>query len=297
MRPKDHELNPPQNREKWKPAYQKLAEKGELEERVELAYQKLTECDLCPHSCGINRLEGERGLCNNPDRAVVHSAQPHYGEEIPLVGGSSWGRRTGGSGTIFFSNCNLRCVFCQNWPTAHEGRGTTVEDEELAEMMLDLQERGCHNINLVTPTHVVPQILRATRMALNRGLHLPLCYNTGGYESRGTIELLDGIVDIYLADLKFMDGEEARRYTSTGASDYPRRARQAIKTAYRQVGDLVTDSNGIALRGLMIRHLVMPNEVSGTREHERISRSVTSQEFARAVKWAREAGLKTTASD
>lgn len=304
------------SRENWRPAYAKLEEEGELEKRVELAYEKLENCDLCPHQCGVNRFKGERGFCNNPEKAVVYSHAPHFGEELPLVG-RGWG---GGSGTIFFSNCNLRCVFCQNWPISHEGRGTKVEDEELADKMLDLQRRGCHNINLVTPTHVMPHILNATRIAYKKGLRLPLCYNTSGYERPENIELLEGIVDIYLPDLKFMDGEEADRYIFTGATDYPRMAKQSIIKMHHQVGDLVTDEKGIALRGLMVRHLVMPNRVAGTREfvnwvaenlskdtyvnimdqyrvkheaydYDSISRSITSEEFIEAMEWAKEAGL------
>jgi putative pyruvate formate lyase activating enzyme len=242
----------------------------------------------------------------------VYSHHPHFGEELPLVG-------SGGSGTIFFSHCNLRCVFCQNWPISHEGRGERASDEQLAGMMLDLQRMGCHNINLVTPTHMMPSILSAVRTALHRGLRLPLCYNTSGYERVEMIRLLDGVVDIYLPDLKYMDGAEAARY-SAGAGDYPEKARQAIAEMHRQVGDLVTDERGVALRGLMVRHLVMPNRVAGTREftawvagslspstyvnvmsqyrvahrafdYPRIARAITPREFLEALEWAEEAGL------
>lgn len=298
---------------KRRPAYLNLEEKGKLRGRVEQAYQRLAKCDLCPHRCGVDRLRGEKGFCNAPDKAVVSSYNPHYGEELPLVGSN-------GSGTIFFANCNLRCVFCQNWPIAHQGRGRQVNDQELAEMMLNLQRRGCHNINLVTPTHVVPNALAATRIALKKGLKIPLCYNTGGYDSIETIRLLDGIVDIYLPDLKFMDGERANKYVFTGARDYPEKAQESIIEMHRQVGDLVTDEDGVALKGVMLRHLVMPNRVSGARElvkwvaenlstgtylnlmsqyrvehkayeYEKISRAVSQEEFAEAVKWAKEAGL------
>ncbi|MFW6180610.1 MAG: radical SAM protein, partial [Spirochaetota bacterium] len=222
-------------------------------------------------------------------------------------------------GTIFFSHCNLRCVFCQNWPIAHEGRGKQVSDEQVADMMLDLQRTGCHDINLVTPTHVMPTILNATRIALHKGLRLPLCYNTGGYERVENIRLLDGIVDIYLPDLKYMHGTQAARY-SAGARDYPEAAQQAIIEMHRQVGDLVTDERGVALRGLMVRHLIMPNRVAGTREftrwvaenlstatyvnimsqyrvahrafdYPRIARAITAEEFLEAMDWAEEAGL------
>jgi putative pyruvate formate lyase activating enzyme len=243
---------------------------------------------------------------------TVYAAQPHFGEEVSLVG-------NGGSGTIFFSHCNLRCVFCQNWPIAHKGKGKSIDDEELAGLMLKLQEIGCHNINLVTPTHVMPHILNATRIAFRKGLRLPLVYNTSGYERAEIIEMLDGIVDIYLPDLKYMDGEEAARYSS-GASDYPEFAQKAIAEMNRQVGEHTTDERGIARRGLMIRHLVMPNRIAGTREftrwvartlspttyvnimaqyhvdyraaeYERIARAITAEEFLEAMDWAEEAGL------
>lgn len=297
----------------WSPAYTKLEAKGALKNRIKKAYAKLAKCDLCPHRCGINRLKGEKGFCQAPKNAVIHSYSPHYGEEIPLVGAN-------GSGTIFFSNCNLRCVFCQNWPIAHKGRGYQVTDQQLAQIMLNLQKRGCHNINLVTPTHVMPNILAATRIALQNGLNLPLCYNTGGYELTKNIELLDGIVDIYLPDLKFMDKEKANKYVFTVAGDYPKNAQESIIEMHRQVGDLYTNPEGIALRGLMLRHLVMPNRVSGTKEfiewvsknlsldtyvnlmsqyrvehkayeYEKISRAINYQEFSEAIGWAKEAGL------
>jgi len=297
----------------WQPAYAKLEAEGKLEERVERAYEIFGKCELCPNRCGVNRREGQRGFCRAPEKAMVYGYHPHFGEELPLVG-------PGGSGTIFFSNCNLRCVFCQNWPIAHEGWGREVSDEELADMMLDLQQIGCNNINLVTPTHVMPNIVGATRIALEKGLRLPLCYNTSGYELVKNIKLLDGIVDIYLPDLKFMDGAEASRYNFADASDYPKMAQESIIEMNRQVGDPVTDERGIALRGLVVRHLVMPNRVAGTQEfvkwvaenlstgtyvnimsqyrvehrafeYERIARAITPEEFVEAVEWAMEAGL------
>ncbi len=295
----------------WRPAYLRLEEDGRFAERVEQAYDTLASCRLCPRECGVDRLRGEIGVCRSPEQVVVYSAQPHFGEELPLVGRF-------GSGTIFFSNCNLRCVFCQNWPIAHEGRGQQVDDEQLADIMLNVQRIGCHNINLVTPTHVMPHILAATRIAAQKGLRIPLCYNTGGYDALEAIELLDGVVDIYLPDLKFMDPDEAERYT--GAADYPQTAQRAIAEMHRQVGELVTDASGVAKRGLMIRHLVMPNRVSGTHdfvhwvadtlststyvnimsqyrvehrafEYPDIARAITTQEFLEAMEWAEEAGL------
>ena len=302
-----HDLEP------WQPAYAKLEAKGKLAERVEQAYRILEKCELCPNRCGVNRRKGQKGICRAPEKAMVYSHHPHFGEELPLVGQE-------GSGTIFFSNCSLRCVFCQNWPISHEGWGREVSDEDLADVMLDLQGIGCHNINLVTPTHVMPNIVSATRIALKKGLRLPLCYNTSGYERVENIKLLDGIVDIYLPDLKFMDGAEAARYNFIAASNYPEMAQESIIEIHRQVGDLVTDERGIALRGLMVRHLVMPNRVAGTREfvkwvaenlstgtyvnimaqyrvehrafeYERIARAITPEEFVEAMEWAIETGL------
>ncbi len=296
----------------WRPRYALLEEEGKLKERVEEAYALMEECVLCPRMCKVNRLKGERGFCRSPEKVIVYSHQPHFGEEVPLVGGR-------GSGTIFFSNCNLRCVFCQNWPIAHEGRGPQISDERLADMMLNLQRIGCHNINVVTPTHIMPHILNAVRIALHRGLELPVCYNTGGYERPEIIRLLDGIVDIYLPDMKFMDPHMAEKYAAQSL-DYPQHAQESVKEMHRQVGELVTNQAGIALEGLMIRHLVMPNRVAGTQdfvhwvadnltastyvnimsqyrvehrafEYEHISRAITPQEYLEAMDWAEEAGL------
>lgn len=296
----------------WRPAYTKLESEGLLAPRIEQAYSLLRECELCPRQCGANRLAGEHGFCRAPDKVVIYIAQPHFGEEISLVGQQ-------GSGTIFFSNCNLRCVFCQNWPIAHEGQGRELEDEDLAKMMLYLQELGCHNINLVTPTHVMPNIISATRIACKKGLRIPLVYNTSGYERVEILKILDGIVDIYLPDLKYMDGEKAAKY-SAGASDYPEVAQEAIIEMNRQVGQHLVDPRGIALRGLMIRHLVMPNRVAGTEkfvkwvaealpkstyvnimhqyrveykayEYPEIWRAITAQEYLEAMDWAVIAGL------
>jgi putative pyruvate formate lyase activating enzyme len=297
----------------WEPAYLKLEAEGKLTERILHAYSVTQKCALCPRRCGVDRLDGEIGFCQSPGEAVVYSYSPHLGEELPLVGRF-------GSGTIFFSHCNLRCVFCQNWPIAHEGRGIKTSPEALAAMMLDLQKIGCHNINLVTPTHVMPSILKATQLAIKGGLKIPLVYNTSGYERVEMIELLDGIVDLYLPDLKFMDGDQAERFNHASAYDYPIRAQQALIEMHRQVGDLVKDEAGFALRGLMVRHLVMPNRVAGTEdfvrwvaenlskdtyvnimaqyrveykafEYEEIARSITPEEFVEAIDWAIAAGL------
>ena len=301
-----------QKRQQWYPAYGKLEEEGRLLERVEQAYSMLEQCELCPRQCGANRKNGEVGLCRAPARVLVYVAQPHFGEEISLVGQH-------GSGTIFFSNCNLRCVFCQNWPIAHEGHGSEYDDERLAEMMLYLQKIGCHNINLVTPTHVMPNIVSATRIALHKGLHIPLVYNTSGYERVEILKVLDGIVDIYLPDMKYMDSGKAAKY-SAGASDYPEVSKKAILEMNRQVGQHVVDQRGVALRGLMIRHLVMPNKVAGTEkfvrwvaetlpkstyvnimhqykveykayEYPEIWRAITAQEYLEAMDLAVESGL------
>ncbi|UCF95788.1 MAG: radical SAM protein [Spirochaetaceae bacterium] len=296
----------------WTPAYDELEQAGQLADRIEQAHALFENCRCCPRQCGVNRLAGERGFCRAPARVMVYSAHPHFGEEIPLVG-------TGGSGTIFFSNCNLRCVFCQNWPISQEGRGWLVEDAELAELMIKLQEIGCHNINLVTPTHVMPNILKATRIALKRGLRLPLVYNTSGYERVEIVKLLDGIVDIYLPDFKYTDPDKAAMYSS-GASDYPQMAKTSIAEMHRQVGELQVLSDGIARQGVIIRHLVMPNRVAGTREFVRwvaenlsrstyvnimaqyhvdyqaynyaeIARGITVEEFLESIEWAQEYGL------
>jgi len=296
----------------WTPAYEKLENAGKLAQRVEQAYAIFEKCQLCPRQCGVNRRKGEKGFCRAPLRPVIFSYHPHFGEEMSIVGDN-------GSGTIFFSNCNLRCVFCQNWPIAHEGRGKEVSDEGLADMMMDLQRIGCHNINLVTPTHVMPNILNATRIALKKGLRLPLFYNTSGYERLEILKILDGIVDIYKPDMKYTDPEKAATY-SAGASDYPEVAKKAILEMHRQVGELKIDRRGIALRGLMLRHLVMPNRVAGTEkfvqwladnlpkttyvnimaqyrveykayEYPEIARAITVQEFLEAMDWAKFYGL------
>lgn len=302
----------PKKGEQWRPAYEKLEAEGKLAQRVQQAYAIFEHCQLCPRRCGVNRKKGEKGFCRAPVKPVVFSAHPHFGEERSIVGNN-------GSGTIFFSNCNLRCVFCQNWPIAHEGRGKEIQDEDLAEMMINLQKIGCHNINLVTPTHVMPNILNATRIALKKGLRLPLFYNTSGYERLEILKILDGIVDIYKPDMKFMDDHHAEKY-SAGASDYPEVAKRAIIEMNRQVGELKIDHQGIALCGLMIRHLVMPNRVAGTEKFVRwvaenlpkstymnimaqyrveykafdypeISRGITVQEFLEAMDWAEKYGL------
>ncbi len=228
----------------------------ELQNRIEAAYQLLESCRVCPRECGVNRLRNDRlGFCRSGLNPVVSSASPHHGEEPPLSG-------TSGSGTIFLTNCNLRCVYCQNYPISQLGNGAERTPGELACQMLWLQEQGCHNLNLVTPTHFMPQILKAIGIAKERGFHLPIVYNTSGYESIEALRLLDGIVDIYLPDMRYSDDPTARKYSV--APHYPEINRSAVREMYRQVGNLVLDENGIAKKGLIIRHLVLPNGLSGT---------------------------------
>ncbi len=271
----------------------------------------MESCHLCPRQCGVNRLDGEIGYCRTGRRTRVASYNAHFGEEAPLVGNC-------GSGAIFLSSCNLLCNFCQNYDISHLNEGEEVEPAQIAAMMIELKERGCHNINFVTPTHVVVQILEALIPAIGQGLNLPLVYNSGGYESVETLALLDGVFDIYMPDFKFWDDKWAERFCK--APDYRERAKAAIKEMHGQVGDLLVDNEGIAVQGLLIRHLVMPNEVAGTDRvmnflaseisldtyvnvmdqyrpcgnadaDELINRRLTSEEFRRAVGAARDAGL------
>lgn len=293
------------------PAYIKAYETGVLDERISYAQKQLADCHMCPRRCGVNRLNGNKGICKTGFRAMVSSYSSHYGEESPLVGKN-------GSGTIFFTNCNLLCDFCQNFDISHEGRGNEVSDEELALMMLQLQRGGCHNINFVTPTHVIPQILSALKRAIIGGLNIPLVYNSGGYDRVETLELLDGIVDIYMPDFKFWNSGIAAR--TCDAVDYPGIVKLALKEMHRQVGDLVINKNGIAERGLLVRHLVLPDESAGTKEimgfiseeissqtyinvmsqyypcgkaykHQELSRRITSEEYYQALMNTKEAGI------
>jgi len=241
----------------FQPAYLKLWESGELSRRVALGLNKLADCTLCPRNCHVNRIEDESKVCKTGRHASVSSYFAHFGEEHCLRGSR-------GSGTIFFSFCNLRCVFCQNYEISWQGDGRAAKPDELAGMMLDLQGKGCHNINFVTPEHVVPQILEALLPAAEQGLRLPLVYNTSAYDSLDSLALMDGIVDIYMPDFKFWDSGQARRYAK--APDYPETAQRAIKEMHRQVGPLVSDEHGVALRGVLLRHLVMPGGVAGTPE-------------------------------
>jgi len=246
-------------------AYQQAFHSGVLADRKNIAYEHLRTCTLCPRQCKVDRLAGETGFCKTGEMARIASFCPHFGEEAPLVGAN-------GSGTIFFTHCNLRCIFCQNFDISHEGAGQSVTPAQLAATMLHLQQTGCHNINLVTPSHVVPQILAALEIAAADGLHVPLVYNSSGYDFVTTLKLLDGIVDIYMPDFKFWDSEVARK--ACEAPDYPEIARLALLEMHRQVGNLECDADGIATRGLLIRHLVMPQGLAGT---ERIMKFIADQ--------------------
>ncbi len=296
----------------FEPAYLKLHRTGELAERGKKLWEMMKSCTLCPRMCEVDRVAGEKGFCRASAELVISSHHPHFGEERPLVG-----RR--GSGTIFFSNCGLRCVFCINWQISHGGAGRKRSIEDLADMMLQLQEIGCHNINVVTPTHYSPHILLALDIAAGRGLRLPLVYNTCGWENIEILEMLDGVVDVYLADFKYMDPEMARRHLAD-AGEYPGATQEAILEMHRQVGVAKPAEDGLIYRGLMIRHLVMPNDVARTKEvigwiadnlpsdtyvnimrqyrpmhkafdYPEISRRITRREYEEAIGYARERGL------
>ena len=295
----------------YRPRYISLYQSGELLLRTNRAREMLQNCRVCPRNCEVDRLEGELGVCNTGELARVSSYFPHFGEEPPLVGYC-------GSGTIFFSYCSLKCIFCQNYTISHLGEGIEVSSNAIADMMLDLQRQGCHNINFVTPTHVVPQILEALLIAVEKGLRIALVYHTGGYDSVETLKLLDGIIDIYMPDIKYSSSDIAKRLSKAG--DYPDIARAAILEMHRQVGDLDMDKRGIAFKGLLVRHLVLPEGLAGTREamrflarevsrntyvnimdqyhpcykakdHPLINRRITSEEYQEALKIAQEEGL------
>jgi putative pyruvate formate lyase activating enzyme len=267
------------------PGYLELLESGELARRAREAVDALADCTTCPRLCHADRRdEGSRpGYCRTGRLAVVSNTFAHHGEEDCLRG---WA----GSGTIFFSHCNLRCVFCQNFEISWEGEGRAVAANQLADQMLRLQQLGCHNINFVTPSHVVPQILEALVVAVDRGLRLPLVYNTGGYDRLETLCWLDGIVDIYMPDFKFWKPETGQELAE--AADYPEVARAAIKEMHRQVGDLVLDEHGLARRGLLVRHLVMPGGLDETREILRfLAREISAHTFVNVMPQYRPEGL------
>jgi putative pyruvate formate lyase activating enzyme len=295
----------------FEPAYLRTDRAGLLQAKIEAAFDVMNSCEICPHQCRVDRRHGELGLCRTGDQPVVASFGPHFGEEDPLVGEH-------GSGTIFFSHCNLFCSFCQNWEISHGGEGEEITLQDLAVIMLRLQAQGCHNINFVTPSHQVPMILAALPHAIAGGLRIPLVYNTGGYDSVATLRLLDGIIDIYMPDFKFWDAKVAAALCN--APNYPEVARQAFKEMHRQVGDLVLDEHGVAQRGLLVRHLVLPDGLAGTREimqflnreispltyvnvmgqyrpcgqanqHPSLAKFLTGQEHREAQQVARDAGL------
>lgn len=292
------------------PSYLRLPP-GVLSDKVREAEDILRECTLCPRNCKVDRTSGERGFCKTSDKPFISSYGAHFGEEKPLVGRS-------GSGTIFMGRCNIGCIFCQNYSISHLGEGIEVSFEKLADIMLSLQKEGCHNINFVTPTHQVPMILRALQIASEKGLKLPLVYNCGGYESLQAIRILEGVVDIYMPDFKYMDPAVALKYSK--AEGYPDAAKAALKEMHKQVGDLLMDKRGIALRGLLVRHLVLPGGIAGTagvvkfiaseiskntylnimdQYHPRfkalntppLDRRITHQEYGEAIELAVEAGL------
>ncbi len=242
--------------ERFEPGYVALHKSGELARRVEAVREILADCTLCPWHCHVDRLAGEKGGCRVGVLPVVASYGPHFGEERPLVGGH-------GSGTIFLAFCNMKCVFCQNYDISHLGEGREVEIVELGEMMLSLWRQGCHNINFVTPTHQTAQILAALPYAIERGLDIPLVYNCGGYEEPATLRFLDGVFDIYMPDFKYGDSETALRFS--GTPHYVETAKESLREMHRQVGDLVMDERGVARRGLLVRHLVLPEGYAGTR--------------------------------
>ncbi len=244
-------------RAEFVPAYLQTHESGRLRQKVEEALEALRSCTVCPRNCRVNRLENKKACCHSGRYARVSSAFAHLGEEDCLRG---WN----GSGTVFFAWCNLRCVFCQNYETSQDGEGGEVTPQQLAGIMLRLQQAGCHNINFVTPEHVVPQILEALPLAIEGGLRLPLVYNTSGYDSLHSLRLMEGVVDIYMPDFKLWDPAHCLRYLA--AKDYAEVARQVIREMHRQVGELVVDEDGLALRGVLVRHLVMPGLLDDTRE-------------------------------
>jgi len=240
----------------FEPGYLKLHRSGELRRRVEAARARLADCDLCARDCRVDRRASLNGVaCRTGERAVVASYGPHFGEEAPLTGAL-------GSGTIFFTWCNMRCLYCQNWDISWRGDGDEISAGQLAAVMLQLQQGGCHNINFVSPSHVVAQILEAVEIAAGAGLRLPLVYNSGGFDSPRGLALLDGVIDIYMPDVKYADAAVARRFSKI--RDYPVVNRAALREMHRQVGDLVLDARGIARRGLLVRHLVLPSGLAGT---------------------------------
>ncbi len=268
------------------PSYLTLLESGELDERIIKLKELLSPCELCPRCCRVNRLEGEKGFCGSASEPVVSSYNLHFGEEKPLIGG----RHPCGSGTIFLTHCNLLCVYCQNFEVSRLGEGSAVTEARLARMMLELQDAGACNINFVTPTHYAPQLVSAVRAAAGKGLRLPLVWNCGGYERLETVRLLDGIVDIYMPDMKYSEPGPARRFSC--APDYFDRCREAVSEMHRQVGDLALDENRTARRGLLIRHLVLPNGLAGSEKILRfIAEEISPASYVNVMSQYRPAGM------
>jgi len=253
------------------PSYIELCESGRLNQQKKSLFSRLEDCGLCPRNCHVNRIEGEKGVCQTGRYAMVSSYGPHFGEESCLVGSN-------GSGTVFFTNCNLLCSFCQNYDISHLGRGFEVTEERLAGIMLELQDMGCYNINLVTPSHVIPQIAGAVESACKKGLTIPIVYNSGGYDNVESLKLLEGVIDIYMPDFKFSEAQIA--VETCKAPDYFETAKSAIAEMHRQVGDLKIDSQGIAYRGLLVRHLVMPGNTAGIEKiMEFLARNISENTF------------------
>jgi len=295
-----------------KGSYLKLLDSGDLEKRLKTAKRMLKRCCLCPHECRVDRTKGEKGFCRTGRAAIVSSYGAHFGEEAPISGKA-------GSGTVFFSGCNMSCVYCQNYQVSQEVEGQEVTGEILAFFFLSLQEEGCHNINLVTPSHVVPQILEGLFIAASEGLRIPVVYNSGGYDKVSTLKLLDDVIDIYMPDMKYSDDDTALELS--GIKDYWKVSTRAVKEMFRQVGNLQMDENGVAVRGLLIRHLVLPGNLSGSEqifefiarelstditlnimdqyrpcwkawEHPPLDRRLYPEEFQQALESARKSGLK-----
>jgi putative pyruvate formate lyase activating enzyme len=294
------------------PLYLEKLTQKDLKAKAEALHELLVECRICPNECMARRSEGETGECHSTDEVIISSVGPHFGEEPPLVGSM-------GSGTIFLANCNLSCEFCQNYDISHLGIGEKVTTEDLAEAMLKLQQRGCHNINFVTPTHFTPQIVDALILAIEKGLELPIVYNCGGYESVKTLKLLENIIDIYMPDIKYSVDENALMFS--GVQNYWGVVTDTVKEMHRQVGDLKISKRGIAQRGLLIRHLVLPNDIAGSKKvidfvadeistntylnimdqyrpaynaskYEKLNRRITPSEYKEVVDYAFSKGLK-----
>ena len=282
-----------------------------IDEKIKQLYKILESCELCYRKCGINRMKGERGFCGSGRKLTVSSYSPHFGEENPLVG-------TKGSGTIFLTYCNLLCIYCQNYEISHLGYGEVKSESQVAEYMINLQSMGCHNINFVTPTHFAPQLVKATKLAIENGLKIPLVWNCGGYENIKTIKLLEGIIDIYMPDIKYGNNKPSKKYSN--ASDYFPVIKEVVKEMYHQVGNLKFDEKGVAKRGLLIRHLVLPNDLARSMKvlkfiaeeisidsyvnimaqyrprgkanlYEELSRYITREEFDRVIRIAKKLGL------